>query len=59
MLFREYAKAFKGARQLTYSSNLRARYKVDEIVNLLLEPVYGVKVFSEPYNGAVVNVYFS
>ena len=34
-------------------------YKVDEIVNLLLEPVYGVKVFSEPYNGAVVNVYFS
>jgi hypothetical protein len=32
-LFREYAKAFKGARQLTYSNDLRERYKVDEIVD--------------------------
>ena len=33
--------------------------KVDGIVNLLLEPVYGVKVFSEPYNAAVINIYYA
>jgi len=33
--------------------------KVDRIVNLLLEPAYGVKVFHEPYNAAVINIHYA
>ena len=33
--------------------------KVDDIVNLLLEPVYGVKVYHEPWNSAVINIHYA
>lgn len=33
--------------------------KVDGIVNLLLGPVYGVKVHHEPWNSAVLNIHYS
>ncbi len=42
----------------TCSYNSDKWCKIDEIVNLLLEPVYGVRVFHEPYNAAVINVHY-
>lgn len=48
MLFREYAAAFKGARHLTWSKGLKARYgvneKSDEEVARLETPHYGDQV---------------
>ena len=39
--------------------NSESWHKVDAIVNLLLEPLYGEKVYHEPCNGGVVNVYWN
>lgn len=44
-LFRDFAKSFKGARQLTYSRDLRDRYKVDVMddADAAVEPEYDSK----------------
>ena len=45
------------ADAISYNSD--SWHKIDEIVNLLLEPLYGVRVFHEPYNAAVINIHYS
>ena len=33
--------------------------KIDDIVNLFLEPIYGVRVHHEPWNDGVLNIHYS